>query len=77
MTWRGPSAKNKRFQPIAERENSKMKLRRYNLTLKGEEDEESEIVRFLRRLLYMIEKAEMVVGAYVQKYVNSTRAFDD
>jgi hypothetical protein len=54
-----------------------MKLRCFNLTLKGEEDEESEIIRFLRRLLDMIEKAEMVIGAYMQKYVNSTRAFDD
>ena len=35
------------------------------LTLKGEEDEESEIIRFLRRLGYMIEKAEMVIGAYM------------
>ena len=54
-----------------------MKLRRVNLTLKGEEYEESEIVLFFRRLLDVIEKAEMVVGAYVRKYVNSTRAFDD
>jgi hypothetical protein len=36
------------------------------LTLKGEEDEESEIIRFLRRLGYVIEKAEMVVGAYMR-----------
>jgi hypothetical protein len=43
-----------------------MELRRFTLTLKGEEDEESEIVGFLRRLLDMIEKAEMVVGAYVR-----------
>jgi len=38
-----------------------MKLNRFILTLKGEEDEESEVVGFLRRLLDMIEKAEMGV----------------
>ncbi len=43
-----------------------MKLGRSTLTLEGEEDEESEIVLLLRRLLDMIEKAEMVVGAYAR-----------
>ncbi len=43
-----------------------MRLRHFTLTLKGEEDEESEIIRCLRRLLDMIEKAEMVIGAYAR-----------
>ena len=34
------------------------------LTLKSEEYEESEIIRFFRRLLDMIKETEMVVGTY-------------
>jgi hypothetical protein len=52
-----------------------MKLRRFILTLKDEEDEESEHVGCLRRLLDMIEKAEMGVGAYVRSM--STQHVDD
>jgi hypothetical protein len=53
-----------------------MKLRYFTLTLKSEEDEESEVILFLRRSLDMIEKAEMIVGAYVRnmptEYVHLT-----
>jgi hypothetical protein len=31
------------------------------LTLKGEKDEESEVIRYLRRLCYMIEEAEVII----------------
>ena len=49
LTW-DHRRKTNSFQPTTERKNLKMKLRRFILTLKGEEDEESEIVGFLRRL---------------------------
>lgn len=38
-----------------------MRSRCITLTLKDEKDEESEVIRYLRRLCYMIEEAEMVI----------------
>ena len=34
------------------------------LTFESEENEESKIIRFLRRLLDMVKKTEMVIGTY-------------
>lgn len=65
MTWRGASARRRRFQPVC-REGQLGKTvereRERGRTLEGEEDEESELVLLLLGVVDLAEEAEVVIA---------------
>ena len=64
MAWRGVSANNNRFQPGKRDEKINRKLIQRWPTFEHEKNEEGKVVTCLGRVADVIEKAEVVIGAW-------------